>query len=75
MLLRISNQSNVYSDEIKQKKINIAGVEGIYIPNNDGKVTVTWMDSGLNYEITYFPKVTRKEISKRQLIKMAESFG
>lgn len=31
-------------------------------------------DEGVFYEITYFPKITPKQISKKQLIQMAESF-
>lgn len=47
---------------------------GLFVPDENGKRILSWQDDGLHYEIVYYPKITPKEVSKKQLIRMAESF-
>jgi hypothetical protein len=73
--IRISKNSFHYKDDVKQKEI-IIGKEkqGGFIPDDSGKRILYWEDDGVYYEITYYSKLTPMEISKKQLVKMAESF-
>ncbi|MFN7252897.1 MAG: hypothetical protein ACK4M9_19315 [Anaerobacillus sp.] len=73
--IRISNKDFIYEADSGQNNI-IIGKEknGVLIPDNSGKRILYWNDEGINYEITYYSKLTPKEISKKQLVMMAESF-
>ncbi|WP_425319498.1 DUF4367 domain-containing protein [Sutcliffiella cohnii] len=65
-----------YSNEIKQRKVVIHNnIEAVFIPKDTMKRILSWQDGDLYYEITYFSKVTPSELSKKQLVKMAESFN
>lgn len=73
--IRIASNIIDYKDDLKQKDVRIGkNLEGVFISNDSGKRILSWKDEGINYEITYYSKLTPKEISKQQLIKMAESF-
>ncbi|QST01051.1 hypothetical protein IMZ31_05650 [Pontibacillus sp. ALD_SL1] len=45
-----------------------------FIPNLSGRRILTWQEDDVFYEIIFYPKLTPREVSKRQLVKMAESF-
>ncbi|WP_345240750.1 hypothetical protein [Pontibacillus salipaludis] len=49
-------------------------LQGKFIPNLSGRRMIMWQDDGVFYEIIFYPKLTQREISKTQLLKMAESF-
>lgn len=73
---RITNIPITYSKEIKQRKVVIhSNIEAVFIPKDTMKRILSWQDGDLYYEITYFSKVTPSELSKKQLVKMAESFN
>ncbi|KAA0563483.1 DUF4367 domain-containing protein [Bacillus sp. CH30_1T] len=64
-----------YPKEIKKENIKIGrDVNGKYIPEHSGKRIILWQHGDLFYEIAFSYKLTPIEISKEQLIKMAESF-
>lgn len=50
------------------------GLQGVFFPDASGKRILIWQDEDLYYEITYYYKLSPKEVSKKQLIKMGESF-
>lgn len=73
--IRISENSFNYKADLEQENIVIGKEkQGFFIPNDSGKRILYWNDEGVNYEITYYSKLTPKEISKKQFVKMAESF-
>ncbi len=73
--VRITTNPVQYDEDIKIEKVNIGhNSKGSFIPNHDGKRILSWQDDGFYYEITYFIKLMPSEVSKKQLIKMAESF-
>ncbi|PFA69724.1 hypothetical protein CN378_02850 [Bacillus sp. AFS015802] len=73
MDIRISSSKPEYeADKVERVKIG-HDTFGDFIPNNSGRRILAWKDD-MYYEIIYYPKVTPKEVSKIQLIQMAESF-
>ncbi|WP_147536162.1 DUF4367 domain-containing protein [Bacillus marasmi] len=73
--IRISTNPVQYDENIKIEKVSIGNnAQGFFIPNDEGKRILSWQNDGFYYEITYFFKLTPSEVSKKQLIKMAESF-
>ncbi|UXH43894.1 hypothetical protein N5C46_20000 [Rossellomorea vietnamensis] len=73
MDIRISSSKPEYSkDKIEKVKIGSESY-GEFIPNDSGRRVITWKDD-MYYEVIYYPKLTPKEVSKTQLIQMAESF-
>lgn len=67
-----SSKPEYEADNIERVKIG-HDTYGEFIPNDSGRRILTWKDE-IYYEIIYYPKVTPEEISKTQLIQMAESF-
>ncbi|WP_339146639.1 MULTISPECIES: DUF4367 domain-containing protein [unclassified Sutcliffiella] len=59
---------------MKQQKIHIGENNGVFISDEEGKRILAWEENDVNYEITFYYKLTPKEVSKKQLIKMAEAF-
>ncbi|MGG3915060.1 hypothetical protein [Rossellomorea vietnamensis] len=73
MDIRISSSKPEYAkDNIEKVKIG-SDFYGDFIPNDSGRRVLTWKDE-MYYEVIYYPKLTPKEVSKTQLIQMAESF-
>lgn len=73
MDIRISSSKPDYeADKIERVKIG-QDMYGDFISDDSGRRILTWKDD-LYYEVTYYPKLTPKEVSKTQLIQMAESF-
>ena len=73
--IRITTKPVQYDEDIKIEKVNIGhNAHGSFIPNDDGKRILSWKNKDFYYEITYFIKLMPSEVSKKQLIKMAESF-
>jgi hypothetical protein len=73
MDIRITSSKPKYAaDKIERVKIG-HDIYGNFIPNVDGRRILTWKDE-MYYEIIFYPKLTPKEVSKTQLIQMAESF-
>ncbi|PRX75966.1 hypothetical protein B0G93_111100 [Bacillus sp. V-88] len=73
MDIRISSSKPEYeADKIERVKIG-HDIYGDFIPDIAGRRVLSWKDD-LYYEVTYYPKLTPKEVSKTQLIQMAESF-
>ncbi|MGM0851005.1 MAG: hypothetical protein ACQEWI_00020 [Bacillota bacterium] len=64
-----------YPEEIKKEIIKIGSdLNGKYIPEHSGKRIILWQQGELFYEIAFSYKLTPIEVSKEQLINMAESF-
>lgn len=73
--IRITNNSIEYPNDLERKNVRIGkDIEGVFIPADSNKRILSWQDDGIHYEITYFSKITPMEVSKKQLVKMAESF-
>ena len=73
--IRITTTPVQHDEDIKIEKVNIGqNSKGSFISNHDGKRILYWQDDGVYYETTYFIKLLPSEVSKKQLIKMAESF-
>ncbi|KPL57957.1 hypothetical protein [Rossellomorea vietnamensis] len=73
MDIRISSSKPEYAkDKIERVKIG-SDFYGEFIPNDSGRRVLTWKDE-MYYEVIYYPKLTPNEVSKTQLIQMAESF-
>ena len=73
--IKISKNRMEYAEGVKRKNVSIDNeFQGTFIPNHSGKRILLWEDNGIFYEITYFQKLTQYEVSKNQLVKMAESF-
>ncbi|MEI2666518.1 hypothetical protein [Rossellomorea sp. LJF3] len=73
MDIRISSSKPEYeADKIERVEIG-QDMYGDFIPNDAGRRILTWKDD-LYYEMIYYPKLTPREVSKTQLIQMAESF-
>lgn len=71
----IAKHNKPFSNDVKKENIIIHNnLEGIFIPDASGKRILLWKDRGIYYQITYYPKISPKEVSKNQLINMAESF-
>ncbi|KGP73462.1 DUF4367 domain-containing protein [Pontibacillus yanchengensis] len=70
--IKITKDEIEYPEGIKKENIKIGSdLKGKYIP---GSRVILWEDEDLLYEIAFFYKLTPSEVSKEQLIKMAESF-
>ncbi|NMH68339.1 DUF4367 domain-containing protein [Bacillus sp. RO3] len=75
LTIKILKDEIEYPKEIKKENIEIGrDVNGKYIPEHSGKRIISWQEEDLFYEIAFSYKLTPIEISKEQLIKMAESF-
>lgn len=73
--IQISKNCIEYTDDVKRKNVSINNeFQGTFIPTHSGKRILLWEDNGVYYQITYFQKFTQYEVSKNQLVKMAESF-
>lgn len=71
----IAKHNTPFSNDVKKENVNINNdLKGIFIPDASGKRILQWKDRGIYYQITYYPKISPKEVSKNQLINMAESF-
>lgn len=70
---RISSNGFQYTDDTKKTRIG-KNIDGMFVPDEAGNRILSWQDEGIYYEIIYYPKLTPKELSKNQLVKMAESF-
>ncbi|OEH94189.1 hypothetical protein [Bacillus solimangrovi] len=69
-----TNEVDYFYDSNKKKVTIDKGIQGIFIANVSNKRILAWEDNGVQYEITFYPKLKTWEVSKRQLIKMAQSF-
>ncbi|WP_456274718.1 hypothetical protein [Bacillus sp. AK031] len=75
LIIKITKDEIEYPEEIKKEDIKIGSdLKGKYIPEHSGSRVILWKDEELNYEITFRYKFSPIEVSKGQLIKMAESF-
>ncbi|UOY92411.1 DUF4367 domain-containing protein [Ectobacillus sp. JY-23] len=74
MGLQIVKGNVEYADDLKRETIKIGSKEGYYVKNDAGAQMLNWKDNGISYDLTYFSKQSKKEISKEQLIGVAESF-
>jgi hypothetical protein len=73
MDIRITSSKPEYEKgEVERVKIG-HDIFGEFIPDDSGRRILTWKDD-MYYEVIYYPKLTPKEVSKTQLIQMAESF-
>ncbi|MDX8344980.1 hypothetical protein [Rossellomorea sp. YZS02] len=73
MDIRITSSKPEYESE-KTKRVKIGeDMYGEFIPNDSGRRVLTWKDD-LYYEVIYYAKLTPKEVSKTQMVQMAESF-
>lgn len=73
--VRITENEVEYKEGLEKESVLLGeGLQGIFLPDDSGKRMIAWRDNDLNYEITYYYKLTPYEVSKEQLIKMAESF-
>jgi len=73
--VRITDNELEYIEGLEKESVRIGEeLQGVFFPDVSGKRILSWQDEGLYYEITYFYKFSPKELSKEQLIKMAESF-
>ncbi|MGD6831118.1 hypothetical protein ACQCT5_03075 [Sutcliffiella halmapala] len=73
--VRISGKEIEYKKGFEEESVRLGDeLQGVFFSDGSGKRILTWQDNDLNYEITYYYKLTPKEVSKEQLIKMAESF-
>ncbi|MFE8699923.1 hypothetical protein ACFYKX_04720 [Cytobacillus sp. FJAT-54145] len=73
--IRVSKDKIDFNKNIKKEHVTLNGdLEGVYFPDSSGKRILVWQDHSIYYEITYYPKLTLQEVSKQQLIRMAESF-
>ncbi|WP_226673544.1 hypothetical protein [Rossellomorea aquimaris] len=71
--IRVTSSKPQYAkDKIKRVKIG-HDFYGEFIPNDSGRRVLTWKDD-MYYEVIYYAKLTPKEVSKTQMIQMAESF-
>ncbi|MCG1022891.1 DUF4367 domain-containing protein [Sutcliffiella horikoshii] len=61
-------------ESMKQQKVQIGGRNGAFISDEEGKRILAWQENDIHYQITYYYKLTPKEVSKKQLIQMAEAF-
>ncbi|MEI5908185.1 hypothetical protein WAK64_14090 [Bacillus spongiae] len=75
LTIKIIKDEIKYPETIKKETIKIGdNSNGIYIPEHSGKRIILWKHGGLSYEIAFGYKLTPIEVSKKQLIKMVESF-
>ncbi|WP_064093370.1 DUF4367 domain-containing protein [Rossellomorea aquimaris] len=75
LTIKITKDEIEYPEGIKKENIKIGSdLKGKYIPEHYGSRIIFWEDEELSYEITFRYKFTPIEVSKEQLIKMAESF-
>ncbi|MBO8155090.1 MAG: hypothetical protein H0Z32_01405 [Bacillaceae bacterium] len=73
--IKISPHKSEYEQELTKRSVRIGkDITGIFIPEYSGKRILTWKDGQLYYEISYYYKLTKWEVSKQQLVKMAASF-
>ncbi|MEN8698311.1 DUF4367 domain-containing protein [Bacillus infantis] len=72
--LVIKKEEFEYEEGLKQEEVRIGDLEGRFIPDDDDKRILYWEDDGVHYQITYIPLLTPSEVSRTQMIKMAESF-
>ena len=73
--IKITKDEIEYPEGIKKENIKIGSdLKGKFIPEHSGSRVILWEDEELSYEIAYFYKLTPSDVSKEQLIKMAESF-
>ncbi|MCR8848220.1 hypothetical protein NQ095_07385 [Rossellomorea sp. SC111] len=73
MDIRISSSKPEYeADKIERVKIG-HDMYGDFISDDSGRRILAWKDVKY-YELIYYPKLSPKEVSKTQLIQMAESF-
>jgi Domain of unknown function (DUF4367) len=73
--IKITKDKIEYPEGIKKENIKIGSdLKGKYIPEHSGSRVILWEDEELSYEIAFLYKLTPSEVSKEQLIKMAESF-
>ena len=71
--IRVTSSKPQYAkDKIERVKIG-HDFYGEFIQNDSGRRVLTWKDD-LYYEVIYYAKLTPKEVSKTQMIQMAESF-
>lgn len=73
--INITKNKIEYANDLKRQNVIIGeSIDGVFIPDDDGNRKLIWQDGGIYYQITCFGKFSPNEVSKRQLIKMAESF-
>ncbi|MGM0837934.1 MAG: hypothetical protein ACQEV7_17480 [Bacillota bacterium] len=73
--VRITDNKIEYKDGLEKESVRLGGgLQGIFLPDYSGKRILTWQENDIYFEITYYYKFTPIEVSKKQLIKMAESF-
>ncbi len=73
--LVIKKEEFEYQEGLKQEEVRIGDLEGLFIPDDGDKRILYWEDEGIHYQITYIPLLTPGEVSRTQMIKMAESFN
>ena len=75
LTIKITKDEIEYPEGIKKENIKIGSdLKGKYIPEHSGSRVILWEDEELSYELAFLYKLTPSEVSKEQLIKMAESF-
>ncbi len=74
MGISIVNRKVEYGDNLKREKVKFGNKKGSYTKNDAGSMTLEWVDSGIHYDLTYFSKQSKKDISKEDLIDTAKSF-
>ncbi|TYS68253.1 DUF4367 domain-containing protein [Sutcliffiella horikoshii] len=62
-------------DELVGEEVQINNSRGTFISKDSGKSILAWQENDVHYQITYFYKLTPKEVSKKALIRMAEGFA
>ncbi|WP_404442853.1 DUF4367 domain-containing protein [Sutcliffiella horikoshii] len=62
-------------DGLKGEEVQINNNRGTFISEDSGKRILAWQEDDVHYQITYFYKLTPKEVSKKTLIRMAEAFA
>ncbi|BCB05232.1 hypothetical protein [Bacillus sp. KH172YL63] len=75
LTVRAVKEEMEYPEEIKKKEMTIGSDgHGQYIPDYAGNRIISWQNEDLFYELAYSYKFSPGEVSRGQLMKMAESF-
>ncbi|PKR84695.1 DUF4367 domain-containing protein [Heyndrickxia camelliae] len=74
-LQMVSNMNVKYNDDVKREKVKIGDIQGQYAKNKPGALMLNWNHNKIHYDMTYYIKKSKKKISKKAMIKTAESFN
>jgi hypothetical protein len=65
---------NIESSLMGFEEVKIGDLKGKYAVKDTEAKILKWTEDGISYDLTYFEKQSKEDITKKELIKMAESF-